>query len=137
MDIESHFAVRRSILTFEPFFLPVVDISAGRDLAILVLACIQNQNVMKNKINVEPKHIAQSSDWDEFVTELKKSISNSTEIALDLEAMDEVDLAQFNSLVMLYTALRRKNKKLVFLNCQNMALQNLIDKTNFNHVFSN
>ncbi len=67
--------------------------------------------------------------------ELSGKISLANSITVCLSAVSKTDLAGFNALVAAYMQAKRANKELVYVNCREPKLVDLISQTRFNHVF--
>ncbi len=55
--------------------------------------------------------------------------------SVNLEKIEEINLATFNALVKLYVKLKRMGKELVYINCHSPSLKLLIQKTQLKNVF--
>ena len=89
------------------------------------------------KIHITAGDIMQPSDWNDLVSIVSSRAMEAQDFRIDMEKCREIDLAQFNALVMLYVKLRTQRKQLSYVNCSHPSIQKFINKTQFDHVFSN
>ena len=87
------------------------------------------------KLQFNPGDISNPSAWNDCLKSLHCRAAMADELVINLDQLTAIDLAHFNSLLMVYTQFRWMGKKLTYKNCQLKELRNLIDKTNFTHVF--
>lgn len=87
------------------------------------------------KVSIKPEGISEQSDV-QYITEVIESRKKEVdEFQVNMEEVSGIDLASFNALVKLYVQVKRLNKGMVYINCNNQKLQNFIDKTHFTDVF--
>ncbi|MFA0963379.1 STAS domain-containing protein [Roseivirga sp. BDSF3-8] len=88
-------------------------------------------------MNLEIKAITldRPSDMDYLNEVIVSRSRESSSITIDLEDVDTINLATFNSLIVLYVKLRRMGKSVRFTNCHAPRVKDLITKTHFSHVF--
>lgn len=68
-------------------------------------------------------------------TELSEKIKQANRLKICLSDISKTDLAGFNALVAAHMQAKRSNKELVYVNCREPKLVDLIGQTRFNHVF--
>lgn len=87
------------------------------------------------KISIKPEGTSEQKDV-QFITQVIKSRkAEADEFQVNMEEVEGVDLASFNALVKLYVEVKRLDKDMTYVNCNNQKLQNFIDKTHFTDVF--
>lgn len=88
-----------------------------------------------NAITIEMKGAITAANVIELRKQVKQSVDHGADITVCLKDIKKVDLAGFNTLVHLFIAARRLQKKLRYVNCHEQRLVDFIDQTHFNHVF--
>ncbi|PIB34745.1 hypothetical protein BFP72_04645 [Reichenbachiella sp. 5M10] len=89
------------------------------------------------KIQITAGDVMEPSNWKELVSMVSSRAIDAKEFRINMEKCKKIDLAQFNALVMLYVKLRRQHREVKYTNCSHPSIQKFIQKTQFDHVFSN
>lgn len=87
------------------------------------------------KIDLKPGDVSQQQELIELKRVLFSRMKDAKTFNISLENTKGIDLAQFNALIKVYVSLKRMGKRVIYSNCKDQGLTNLIYKTNFDHVF--
>lgn len=86
-------------------------------------------------ISIKAGDVSMERDWQALKSTLASRAKPKINFKVDLENSEEMDLAVFNQLVVLYANLRRSGAVLSYSNFSD-CVRKYVDKTNFQHVFS-
>lgn len=87
------------------------------------------------KIELKPGDLSQQKELAELQKMLFGRMKDTSTIIINLGDTKGIDLAQYNVLIKLYVSLKRLGKSVIYNNCKDEGLVNLVNKTNFDHVF--
>lgn len=83
---------------------------------------------------IKPGSLGDQAEFKEFRDMIATRRENCKGFQIDLSDTEDMNLSQFNALVMLYVELRRAGIYLQYANPKGQV-KNFVDKTNFHHVF--
>lgn len=86
-------------------------------------------------IKVKPGDLSLPYEWDELLETMKTRSEQISLFEIDLESTPQINLPQFNSLIVLYMYQRRLGGDLRFVNYSE-PVKKYVEKTRFHHVFS-
>ncbi|MEM9339454.1 MAG: hypothetical protein AAGA66_12045 [Bacteroidota bacterium] len=89
----------------------------------------------KMNVHIKPGDLTQRKELDALANIMTNRVQEHEAFYVDLTHTKNMDLSLFNSLVVLYTRLRRAKAVIQYEN-YNEAVKKYVDKTNFHHVFA-
>lgn len=88
-------------------------------------------------MDIKSGNLTQEEELKELKKILFSRMKESSHFSVSLAQTKNTNLAQFSALVNIYVTLKRMNKTLQFSHCYDSNLKEFINKTQFNHVFTN
>lgn len=87
-------------------------------------------------IEIKLKKFRKAEDLEILKSMINSRLEQVKNFKINMEDIDGINLASFNSLVKLYVQLKRLNRGVSFINCSSPKMKDLISKTQLSDVFS-